>query len=408
MIFKQVKLLILLTILSVNSAFATDKGAIGEIPETVKEIFLKGSINDDSLFLVLGLEDAHDVSKNILKHAVDLETLKDIGGDTGRAIRNTGRQIYNRNHDGDIIDDISEAGKFTVENAENIFKTPWRSLSKIPGAHRAIMGQARDARANSTNEAAGLLKYSGLAVYAKFKGAYFLVIEAPVLFLSELAATSLAVPATLLYNAVSIPLGFTVKVGAQVLRLGWQATKGVLAGAVSLGVIGYSAVSTSIAATVTTSAYLLSGAVKISIKALSLPFKLGQKARSSLQTAINYKKLEALSEFIANYKLSADDKKLLMIENSDKNSIAQYKSTIEFTSLIKEKKKAFTLKALIDWNADKTKQNINLVSYFSNKHFSALKKSSSLSNSELKELLINNTTTILNRIINEFTQGEAQ
>ncbi|MCP4913429.1 MAG: hypothetical protein GY909_09925 [Oligoflexia bacterium] len=380
----------------IGATHANEEESKNELGLTIKEIFVKGSINDDKLFMVLGLEDGAKIFKNIGKEAIDLEELKDIGADTARSVGRTARRIYNGGN-GDVLDHVTEAARFSVENPSDIYKSPWRSLSKIPTSYKVSMEQARDARANSSNSAAGLVKYTGLATWAHVKGAYYLVVEAPAKLVGQLAARALAVPAVLAYDAISIPLGFTISMAGKALRVGYQATKAIVLGAAAIGTISYSAISTSLAAVATTTSYLAIGAVKITIKALALPFRIGQRARLKTETEVNYEKLTQLGEeFAKNSPLTILEELGLSTEYTV-SKIQDYKGTITFGSKL-AKKFGMKLKLSIKWNTDKSKQNTVVTSYFSKKHFNALMKKTGLNKKQLKEVLLSKVTDLVAKV----------
>jgi hypothetical protein len=371
-----------------QSALIDNAHAKGELLPTLKEIFVKGSINNDKLFMVLGFEKASKIFKDSIKEAVDIEDLQDIGNDTARSARRYGDLIYNGAHDGDIIDHVGAAGKFTVENAPNIFKSPFKTLKKIPGHYKITMEGAREARANSSNSVLGVTKYAGLAVWANVKGAYYLVIEAPAKFVGHLAATALAVPATIAGAAIGIPLGFTIEMGFKAIRLGYQATKALVAGAVALGAIAYSGITTTIAAGGTLIAFGAMGAVKVVAYTVSLPFKGFRRAGIKVSTSVNYKKLRALADSYIKT-MDQDELKNLGIDTDAEVTVkkmSDYKAKLVFKSA-KTEKDALTLILLPKFDADKSKQNIDVEGYFTVKHFKAVKKEMGSSSKAAKVFL---------------------
>tara|TARA_R110002072_G_scaffold64203_5_gene159760 strand:+ start:102655 stop:103887 length:1233 start_codon:yes stop_codon:yes gene_type:complete len=386
------------SVLGQSKAIANDDQKVkGELPLTIKEIFLKGSINNDKLFLVLGLENGAKTFKALGKNAIDIEELRDISGDTARTIGRSASRIYNGGN-GDILDHVTEAARFSVSSPSEIYKSPWRSLSKIPTSYRVSMEQARDARANSSNSASGLVKYTGLATWANVKGAYYLVIEAPAKLIGQLAARTLAVPAVLAYDAVSIPLGFTISIAGKALRVGYQATKAIVLGAAAIGTISYSAISTSLAAVATTTSYLAIGAVRVSIKALALPFRIGQRARLKQDTAVNYEGLVSLGEALATQSPTSILEELGLKVDDVNTKLLTYKGTVAFGSSLTNKY-GMKLKLSVNWNSDKTKQNIVVTSYLSSKHFKALKEKTGLSSKELKVVLESKVTDLVAKVV---------
>ena len=79
----------------------------------------------------------------------------------------------------------------------NIFSKPWDSLKKIPESYREDFDLAAEAYHKSDSRVAGAVKYSGIAVWANIKGAYYLVIEAPVKMVANATAVALLPAAAL-------------------------------------------------------------------------------------------------------------------------------------------------------------------------------------------------------------------
>lgn len=352
-----------------------------------KEIFVKGSIDGEKLFLVLGLKDGIKISKELLKDAIDIEALKKSGGKTVKALKTAGKAIYNKNHKYDLYDAIRTSGKFAIENAPNIFNSPWRSLKKIKKSFSISMRHAREAKARANSTITGLMSYSGHAVWANVKGAYYLVVEAPTKFVGQLALTTLAVPTFTAFHLASIPLGIALRVGDLTLNLGLQLTKGLIAGAASLGLITYSGISTTIAAATTGATYLASGAVKVVSYTIMLPTKFFKKAPIKIKTDINYKKMLKMADRFLTDIEPADLEKIGLDSAGEivtKKKTA-YKSQVVFKD--RNGKKALTIDLSIDFNSDKSKQNLVIKGYFSRKHYSRMKKDLKISGQALKVYL---------------------
>jgi hypothetical protein len=179
--------------------------------ETVKEVFLKGSIDGDSMFMVLGMQDGFKDSKDVMKSAIDMKDLAYIGKD------------------------LKEVGQ-DLKEFDNIIKSPWKSIRKIPGAYKVDFERARSAYYNADGQVSGVLKYSGWAVWANVKGSYYLVVEAPVVMASQ-------------------ALNRTVDAGWDItkagLRITWNAIKPAFGALLSATIITYSTVSSTIATTAT-------------------------------------------------------------------------------------------------------------------------------------------------------------
>ncbi len=168
-------------------------GVSSNVLETAGEVFLKGSIDGKSMFMVLGMKDAKDSVKDIMDWAVDEQDLTDLRDD-----------ITNKSHNGDFADAAKDGADLSKEAAQQFFSTPWKSLKEIPKAYRVSFDRAQEAYYGSKNPVAGALKYSGWAVWANIQGAYYLVIEAPVEFVALSVATVGAVPAAIALHGIVI------------------------------------------------------------------------------------------------------------------------------------------------------------------------------------------------------------
>ncbi|OFZ20018.1 MAG: hypothetical protein A2X94_11700 [Bdellovibrionales bacterium GWB1_55_8] len=167
--------------------------------ETIKEVFLKGSIDGKNLFMVLGVEDALKINKEIAKWAVDADDLKELRD-----------HVYNKDHHNDAYDRVSGAGEFSKEMAPHILQAPWRTLKEIPKSYRVNFDRAQRGYLQAKNPVSGVLKYSGWAVWANIQGAYYLVIEAPVEFVGATVLTVGAVPAAMTWQLIVTAQDLTV------------------------------------------------------------------------------------------------------------------------------------------------------------------------------------------------------
>ena len=372
-----------------------------ELGKALKEIFVKGSLDGDKLFLVLGMEQAGRIFNSAMENAVDVEELKDFSEDAARAIRNQSQRVWNANHDGDVIDNVGRAARVSVESADDIFKWPWRSLSKIPGSFKVGLNDAREARANANNSVSGTLAYSGLATWTLVKGSYYLVIEAPVKFVAALATTTLAVPATLAYEAVRLPIAIALGVGKGVIRLGWIATKAVVMGSVALGAVTYSALSTGAAAIATTAAAVTVAAVRLTAKIINMPFTIFKKGMVEAQTSINYRDIKDFSEVLPGI-LSSDILSKLGVDNDMTVAdirIEDHKAVITLRSKLDADKEALVLKVGITFNTNKDEQNLNLQAFLKLGHYKQLKKATGLSGRKLKRVIENNLENLLGQAL---------
>src|SRR5690606_32700705 len=88
-----------------------------ELGKALKEIFVKGSLDGDKLFMVLGMEKAREIAGNAMGHAVDIEELKDWSSDSARMIQNGAHRLWNSEHNGDVVDHVGDAARLSVETA---------------------------------------------------------------------------------------------------------------------------------------------------------------------------------------------------------------------------------------------------------------------------------------------------
>lgn len=261
--------------LSMLSAVAQDKGQDSDnvqkdVSQTIKEVFVKGSIDGKSLFLVYGMGDAINDSKELFEDAIELEDLKDIGVDAKEDLQTMGQRIYSKNDDShldyaDIIHDAPEVYKDSMneagKHAEQIIAAPWKSLKKIPESHKLTMEQAQDAYHSSDSKIGGALKYSGLAVWAKVKGSYYLIIEAPVESAAQILATTgcaawsvLYAPGHIAIHTVGLVAGEAAQLVGTAFKITWQGIKFTGATVGSAVMTSYGLVSSSVATAVTLAA----------------------------------------------------------------------------------------------------------------------------------------------------------
>lgn len=236
-----------------KKTFAEDVGA------TIKEVFVKGSIDGKNLILVYGMGDALKDSQELMENAIDMEELKYIGEDAAEDFDRFKNRIYSKEDD-DYVDygDIFEEMDATTESAKKIVTAPWKSLKKIPQAYKLTFQQAQDAYHGSDSKVGGALKFGGLAVWANVKGSYYLVIEAPakmagnILKTTAIGSWEITKTATwavfhtagLLIDETANLVGTTVKYSFQGIKIAGAAT-------VSSVMTAYGAVSSSVATAAT-------------------------------------------------------------------------------------------------------------------------------------------------------------
>lgn len=181
-----------------------------DIGKTLKEIYLKGSIDGKSLFMVYGFEKASKDMSHIMKNAVSMKQL-----------RNIGKAVNNKDHDGDYVDAVKEGADITSdiidqypEDVKDYMKWPWKSIKRMKKSYKISFDNARDAYYHSSNPIGGSVKYAGHAIWANVKGAYYLVVEIPV-------TTAAAIGVTVGEGAL-IPLAVPLAVVIQTLNVAWK------------------------------------------------------------------------------------------------------------------------------------------------------------------------------------------
>jgi len=174
-------------------------GLLKESTDVLSEVFLKGSIDGKHMFIVLGMKDAKNISKDLLRDVALEKDLKELGHD-----------IYNKEHKDDAYGRYRDSIKSAEKYMPDLFKGPWKSLKKIPNAYRINFERADATYFNSRNPVSGALKYSGWAVWANIQGAYYLIIEAP-------AKAALA--------TVAVPMVAAVPTAEELIAVSWDSTK---------------------------------------------------------------------------------------------------------------------------------------------------------------------------------------
>lgn len=211
-------LLLMITFLVSTISFAGN-----DMPPS-KEVFLKGSIDGKSLFMVLGFDKAKEINSKIFKSTFSKENIVELGS-----------LINNSAHDNDFVGEIGEGADITKKHFTKIISSPWRSLSKIPRRFKVNLQKANERYYTSNTPGLGAVEYAATGVWAVLESSYYLVIESPVALAGNLIITSLA-----------IPFKITVQIGRVVLK----ALKNVLfpiGGAIAIaGVTTYTFLSTGI------------------------------------------------------------------------------------------------------------------------------------------------------------------
>ncbi len=351
----------------------------GNVIETAGEVFLKGSIDGKSMFMVLGMKDAKDAVKNIMDWAVDEKGLAEVGHD-----------IYNKDHLDDVSDAVSGGADLSKEASQHIFSAPWKTLAKIPKAYRVSFDRAQDAYYGSKNSVAGGLKYAGWAVWANIQGAYYLIIEAPVEFVTLTAVTVGAVP-----GAIAL----------QGLVIAWDVTKVVFKFAVgvaaSAAVATYAFVTSSAATALT---LVAAGGVAVFKGGkwlfYGLPYGFFHPVQVENLTGLAFGEQQAVAGFAFEYLKSQQAEMHLVTVVSE---IGKYNSRI---TLALKNAEGETIDAAILKFTSK-KGNVVMTLDSTRKYFKLRRKASpELSRSEVKSLMSGEFLTLLQQIEKAYAESK--
>lgn len=353
--------------------------------DAIKEIFMKGSINGQSMFMVLGFEKANKIFKKSMKEAIGIEELQKIGHSVVE-LKDDFKPIYNGG-DNDLVEHVGKAAKMSKKFAKEIFKGPWRSLKKIPSAYEVSFDAAREAYYESGNEALGSLKYAGHAVWANIKGSYYLVIEAPAKIAFNTFAAVAAIPLAIGYDLSRTAINLTLGVGGLVVNISAFLVNALYEGSKGILTSLYAGLSTGVAIVATTTA---SGVVSTYLGAKWLirrPLYWLNPYRVTLKTEISMDRIEELSElFSQGFAKDILDK--LQVKNfKGKNNGDDLSRKIILYA--KNNLKSKPQKALVV-DLSITKKKIKIYAYIDFKHMKRLKrifKSEGMSKKEIKDNL---------------------
>ncbi len=358
--------LTLTALLATQSLFAQEQqeeqqqGFGKEFASTIKEVFVKGSIDGKDLFLVYGMGDGVELSKEIMDNAIDIDTLEEMGDDFVEGQQNAGSRIWNKEHDDDYVGYVKEGYELAEESlagagesAKRAFTRPWKSLQKIPQSYKLTFEQASDAYYNSDNQIAGAVKYAGLAVWANIKGSYYLVIEAPARMAGNiLAATfqtawSIAVmPLAVTWNTLALVVGEAYTVSKIAIRSAIQVIRFTGCAIGTAAVASYSFLTSSVATIVTAVAgggLAVFEAGKWLIN--DMPSLLFSVARIKEMTEIDFTNQHEYAERI---QAALESMTLVGLSTQIKAKVKKYQSRFVVSLKNgKEKFKAFVVKTII-------------------------------------------------------------
>lgn len=319
---RTISLFLSLILLFQFSAFAQDAGpAKGGILSVVKEIYVEGSIDNKSVFMVYGFENSLEDSKDLMEKAISLRSIKDLG-----------KMFNNKDHDKDYFNSVEEGSDFSKEafslsaaSAKGTYQWPSNSVKRMKKSFALSMENGQDAYYNSKNQVTGTLKYSGHAIWAVVKGAYFLVVEVPAVEISAVAilsgsavAGAASVPGSLILHTLRIGL----KTTGMVLRAGLNTASAGIA-------LSYSAASTTIASAATLIAFGAVQSVKGIVYLAKLPANLSHPIKVTKATEIDLNQQKDLADK-AKTALSSLSSETVQLTLKD-SKITKYRSSFELS-----------------------------------------------------------------------------
>ena len=275
---------------------------------TIREIFMQGSIDGNNMFMVLGFEDASKIAGDAIKNAIDIENLRDIRRDVQEAGTDVVQGLWNSDHDGDMVDALRAGAGFTSSQAKKILANPLKSLKKIPGAYKTQMQHARRAYYETDNQILASVQYAGHAVWANVEGAYYLVIEAPIRMATHMLGAVIGVPGAVALQAAGIALRFSIDAIGLTFKIGGHLLKTVANVAYGVASLVYSGVSTGIAIAATSIAAGTVGAVNGIGWLISAPVKIWNGTYLKIQVEKDGRSLEQITKL-----LSEDDVSILSV-----------------------------------------------------------------------------------------------
>lgn len=405
-IMTKLSLVVVLLMTMTAGAWAQDNGS-QSIGATIKEVFLKGSIDGKRLFMVYGVGDMGKDAAEILKTAqnpIELEDLVDMG-----------KMVNNKRHNGDYVDAVKEGVDFIPDSAEfakesaeftgkglkNMVKWPWKSIKKIPGSYKVSFDNARDAYHHSDSAIASVFKYAGHAIWANVKGAYYLVVEAPIAFAGALGQTALGVTGMGLGAAgtvLAVPGAIaiqTLAIGFQALgitlKFAWRMTKNAAKAIAAFAMGVYSITTSGIA---TTAALITAGAIGVfkggKWLLIDAPKTLIRPVRAKLLTDVALDDQEEMAKaVIAKLKETSIGNRIA----SASDSIKEYSSKITLNLKVGAQK----VKAIIVKLSIKDKL-VQLKAEATRKYLRAIKKTEGLKRKAAKAKVQEELNTLLGEL----------
>lgn len=245
---KLFNILVLLLVVTFGNLTRANDETLGQV---ISDIYRTGELDGQSVFLVLGMDDAKDIAKNRLNRTTTLEELKEIGVDFGHELKKTSRLAYNGG-EGDLVKAAENGLEFSKEAAKYMLTGPKDTLKKLPNAFKVQMHNAREGYYESESEIVGGFKYAGHASWILVEGSYYLLVEAPAKVVFSALGAMLGVPAAVGLQGALIATALVIDVGTFTLNLAYEAIKTSYNVLLAAAVYSYSAITTTTMAVATT------------------------------------------------------------------------------------------------------------------------------------------------------------
>ncbi len=319
-------LLVLLLILT--SAFA-DNGpreieqdqSYGEV---LRDIYQNGELDDRSIFMVLGFEQAKEFAGDIGSYITSTDDLRDIGVE----IKDGGKDFL------EILERtpriVKGAAKYSIDTLKEVITAPKDTLSKIPTAFKVSMNYARAGYYESESEVIGGFKYAGHATWFLVKGSYYLLLEAPARAVLAAGFGAFAVPGAVVLNGIYASYKLVVGTANAAIYLSFETVKTVAAIVGQVATLAYSALSTTTVAVVTSvialPVYIFQGIKNVS-KLVSLKLIKSTILSSNLDLVLDTAE-QSLKELAEQLKLTGLEMKFRRVGKTYRVYLKKGKTTL--------------------------------------------------------------------------------
>ncbi len=317
--------------------------------EVLKDIYLNGELDDRSIFMVLGFDQAKEFAGSIGKMITSKDDLKEAGVEVKDGV-NEFVEIIKKNPQV-----VKSSYEYAKETLKEVITAPKDSLAKIPTAFKVSMNYAKAGYYESENEVIGGFKYAGHATWFMVKGSYYLLLEAPARAVLAAAFGAFAVPGAVALNSLYAGYRFVIGVGNAAIQLSFEALKTVSALLIQTATLAYSAISTTTVALVTSvialPVYIIQGLRKaaslVSLKTIRSEIlssdenEILDRAQQSLKEFARELNLLSLGELKMNFARAGSSYRVYLKKGKD--TLVRMRIR---TSMRKAKFKAFINRAL--------------------------------------------------------------